>query len=148
MPGRQFRQLDEAVLGGGGIEKGDAAAGVADTRHLVEQWNPLPLQFRKRFVDILDLEADMIEPALALRDHARVLAVGRRSGDQLDHGSAHRIQREPPLRILLHAAQRDAETILPEPPARFGVPHYHANVLDALDLHGYPPGRALYRLKP
>jgi len=34
---RQLRQLDEAVLGGCRIDEGDAAAGVADARHRVDQ---------------------------------------------------------------------------------------------------------------
>src|SRR5688572_15305992 len=64
-PGGPLRQLDQAVLGSLRIEEGDAAALVADPRHLVDQRNALRLELGERSVDILDLETDVVQPALA-----------------------------------------------------------------------------------
>src|SRR5262249_54310862 len=100
-----------------------------------EQRYPLLLQLRQRGVDVLDLEADVVQPALALGDQARMPAVGLVPGDQLDHGLTDGIESERADIVRLDAAKLAAKAALPQLPARFRVPHYHADVLDALDLH-------------
>ena len=54
--GGEFRELDETVLGARRVKVGNAAAGVADARHLVDQRYSFFLQFRERFVNVFDLE--------------------------------------------------------------------------------------------
>src|SRR5687768_4081601 len=107
VPGGQLRELDQAVLRRLGVDEGDARAGVADARLLVEQRYPLGLQLGQRLVDVLDFEADVVQPALAFRHHALVLAVGALAGDQLDHRLADVVERELAPVVLLHAAERD-----------------------------------------
>src|SRR5262245_36131520 len=68
---RHFGELDQAALGAGGIEIGDAAARVSAPRHLVDQRNALRLELLERLVDVLDLEADVIDAGLALVAHLR-----------------------------------------------------------------------------
>src|SRR5688500_14390696 len=139
MPGRQLGELDQAVLRCLGIDEGDARAGVADARLLVEQRYPLGLQLGERLVDVLDLEADVVQPALAFRDHALVLAVGALAGDQLDHRLADVVERELAPVVLLLAAERNAEAAFPQLAARFGIADHHSNVLDTLHFHGEYP---------
>src|SRR5262245_13487451 len=136
VPCGQLGELDKAILRRLRIDERDAAAGMADPRRLVDQWNPLRLELRQCLVDVLDLEADVVEPTLPLRDHALVLAVGTLAGDQLDHRLSDVVERELPLLVLLLPAQRNSEAPFPQPAAGFGVFDDHSYVLYALYLHG------------
>jgi hypothetical protein len=69
-----------------------------------------------------------------------VLALGRRAGNQLDHRLADRVERQPPPLIGFRAAQRNAEAVFPQLPALLDVANDDADVLDALDFHGWPFG--------
>src|SRR3954462_11501859 len=113
-PCGQFSKLDQTVLCGGWIEKRDAAACVTDAWHLVEQGNAFRFELGKCFIDVLHLEADVIETAFTVCNHARKLAVGCRAGEQLHHRVAHRIKREPPYRRFFDAAERNAEAVFPQ----------------------------------
>src|SRR5574341_1699564 len=132
---RQLRQFDEAILRRLRVDERDAAAGVAEARHFVGQREALRLELGERLVDVLDLEADVIEAPLPLRDHALVLAVGALAGDELDHRFADVIERELALVVLLRAPERDAEAALPELAARLGVLDHDPDMLDTLDFH-------------
>src|SRR5688572_29509941 len=118
VPRRQLGELDEAVLRRPGVDEGDARAGMSDARLLVEQRYPLRLQLGQRLVDVLDLEADVVQPALAFRHHALVLAVRALAGNQLDHRLADVVERELAPLVLLHPTQGDAEAVLPQLAAR------------------------------
>ena len=111
---------------------------MTDARHLVDKRDPLLLQFGQRLVDVLHLEADVIEAAFSLRDHALVLAVGCGAGNELNHGFAHRVQGQLADGICFGAAQRDAEAVFPELSARLDVSHDDPDMLDAFDFHGWP----------
>src|SRR5258705_8005423 len=67
--GGQLREFDQAVFGGGRIDESDAAAGVTEARHLIEQRDAFGFEFGERLVDVLDFKADVIEPAFAFGDH-------------------------------------------------------------------------------
>src|SRR5262245_54261104 len=114
---------------------------MADPRRFVDQGDPLRLELCQRLVDVLDLEADVVEPALPLRDHALVLAVGALAGDQLDHRLSDVVERELPLLVLLLPAQRNSEAPFPQPAAGFGISHYYTHVFYSLYLHTSPSFR-------
>ena len=63
-------------------------------RHFVDERDALGFEFRERFVDILDFEADVIQAALAVGNHARVLALWCGARNQLDHRLADGVERE------------------------------------------------------
>jgi len=46
--GGQLCQLDKAVLGGGRVDESDAAAGMADARHLIEYSSTPPRRMPKQ----------------------------------------------------------------------------------------------------
>jgi hypothetical protein len=109
----------------------------------------MPLAFNSaRASSMSSTEADVVQAAFAFGDHLRVFAVGRRAGDEFDHRLADRVERQldRALGKLLDAAERDAEAVFPQPPARFDVLHDHADMLDTLDLRasslidGWLPG--------
>src|SRR5262245_42452230 len=108
---------------------------MADPRRFVDQGDPLRLELCQRLVDVLDLEADVVEPTLSLRDHALVLTVGALAGDQLDHRLSDVVERELPLLVLLLPAQWNSEAPFPQPAAGFSVLDDYSHVLDTLDLH-------------
>src|SRR5437867_701984 len=136
-----LHQLHEHVRRRGGVEEGDPRPPVAHARALVEQTDALGAELGKRALDVLDLEADVVETFPLLGDPPGRVGPVAGGLQQLQVRFADRVHRDLRLvlRKVLFVLQRESELLLEDLHGLPQVPHRDGHVLHTLDLHQVLP---------